>query len=90
MRRFRGGAAFAAAPQSAAGAAAANKLKRSSIGHKLADKMKNYLSTMALILSWYAEGQSHEQEFRTVSQTIWMSTCFPDLRSMNFEPFQRS
>jgi len=32
--------------------------------------MKNHLSTMALILSWYAEGQSHEQELRTVLPRI--------------------
>jgi hypothetical protein len=69
---------------SAAAAAAANKLKRRRIGHKLADEMKNHLSTMALILSWYAEGQSHEQELRTVLPAFWMSTLFPDLRSMNF------
>ncbi len=53
----------------AAKAAAANKLKWR-ISHKLADEMKNHLSTMALILSWYAEGQSHEQELRTVLPRI--------------------
>jgi hypothetical protein len=70
----------------AAGAAAANKLKRRSIGNKLAAEMKNHQSTMALILSWYSEGQFHEQELRTV---LLSSLFFPYLRSMIFVPFQR-
>ena len=75
MLKIKKCGAFAAPPLlrrricGAARTAAANKLKRR-IGHKLADEMKNHLSTMALILSWYAEGQSHEQQLRTVLPRI--------------------
>jgi hypothetical protein len=74
MRRFR------------AAAAAANKMKRRSIGNTQADEQ---MDGKSLLVSWYAKGRSHEQELRTVSFRIFNEHSCPDLRWMLFVPFER-